>query len=43
LSSPVLLDTGVGALEHGLPVATNNTAHFSRIEGLDLQNWIGPA
>jgi tRNA(fMet)-specific endonuclease VapC len=31
------------ALEHGLPVATANTAHFSRIEGLSLQNWIGPA
>lgn len=31
------------ALEHGLPVATANTAHFSRIEGLGLQNWIRPA
>ena len=28
------------ALEHDLPLATNNTAHFARIKGLQLQNWI---
>lgn len=28
------------ALEHGLPLITNNTGHFTRIKGLQLQNWI---
>lgn len=27
------------ALANGLQLATNNTAHFSRIEGLRLVNW----
>lgn len=30
------------ALEHGLVVATNNVAHFSRIAGLDIENWLQP-
>lgn len=30
------------ALEHGLALATNNTAHHSRIEGLTLENWLEP-
>ncbi len=28
------------ALEHDLPLVTNNTAHFKRVDGLQLQNWI---
>jgi tRNA(fMet)-specific endonuclease VapC len=28
------------ALEHGLVVATNNEAHFSRIPGLTIDNWL---
>ena len=28
------------ALEHDLPLATNSTAHFKRVDGLQLQNWI---
>jgi predicted nucleic acid-binding protein len=28
------------ALANGLQLATNNTAHFSRIEGLQLVNWM---
>ena len=28
------------ALENNLPLLTNNTKHFKRIEGLQLQNWI---
>lgn len=28
------------ALENNLPLLTNNTKHFKRIEGLELQNWI---
>jgi predicted nucleic acid-binding protein len=32
------------ALEHGMVLATRNTADFERIEGLDLVNpWIGAA
>ena len=27
-------------LENGHDLATNNTAHFSRIDGLVLQNWL---
>jgi tRNA(fMet)-specific endonuclease VapC len=30
------------ALEHGLVLATNNTSHFSRVAGLQLQNWLVP-
>jgi tRNA(fMet)-specific endonuclease VapC len=30
------------ALEHGLIVATNNVAHFSRIAGLIVENWLLP-
>ena len=29
------------ALEHNLPLATNNTKHFKRVQGLQLENWIG--
>lgn len=34
-------DTLIGgvALHHGLVLATNNTRHFERIEGLQLVNW----
>ena len=28
------------ALEHGLPLVTNNQSHFSRIPGLTLLNWL---
>jgi len=28
------------ALENNLPLLTNNTGHFKRIHGLELQNWI---
>jgi tRNA(fMet)-specific endonuclease VapC len=28
------------ALEYGLPLATNNTAHFRRIPDLQLLNWL---
>lgn len=28
------------ALEFGLVLATNNTRHFGRMEGLDLVNWL---
>lgn len=28
------------ALEHNLPLITNNKSHFMRIKGLQLQNWI---
>jgi tRNA(fMet)-specific endonuclease VapC len=27
------------ALEHDLPIVTNNTSHFSRIKGLTVLNW----
>ena len=29
------------ALENHLPLLTNNTKHFERIQGLELQNWLG--
>ncbi len=28
------------ALTHGMQLATNNTAHFERIAGLELVNWV---
>jgi tRNA(fMet)-specific endonuclease VapC len=28
------------ALEHGLAVVTNNGAHFGRIPGLHIENWL---
>jgi len=28
------------AIENNLPLVTNNTDHFNRIKGLELQNWI---
>lgn len=28
------------AIENALPLVTNNTNHFKRIKGLELQNWI---
>jgi predicted nucleic acid-binding protein len=30
------------ALHHGLTLATGNTAHFSRIPGLTLEDWTKP-
>ncbi len=30
------------ALQHGLPLATGNIAHFSRIPGLTLEDWTKP-
>lgn len=33
-----LLIAGI-ALANGMGVATHNTAHFARIEGLDLEDW----
>ncbi|MDQ3006287.1 MAG: type II toxin-antitoxin system VapC family toxin [Chloroflexota bacterium] len=29
------------ALEHHLPLATNNNKHFKRVKDLKLENWIG--
>lgn len=29
------------ALENRLPLLTNNIKHFERIQGLELQNWLG--
>ena len=31
------------ALEHGMPIATNNESHFSRIPGLRIDNWLRPS
>jgi len=31
---------GATALAHGLVLATNNEKHFSRISGLQIENWI---
>jgi tRNA(fMet)-specific endonuclease VapC len=28
------------ALEHGMGVVTNNVAHFSRVPGLHVENWL---
>ena len=33
-----LLIAGI-ALEHDLTLVTNNTSHFGRIEGLEVENW----
>jgi tRNA(fMet)-specific endonuclease VapC len=30
------------AVCHGLTVVTNNTAHFERLPGLTLENWLEP-
>jgi tRNA(fMet)-specific endonuclease VapC len=30
------------AIHHGLTVVTNNTAHFDRLPGLTLENWLEP-
>jgi tRNA(fMet)-specific endonuclease VapC len=30
------------AMRHGLTVVTNNTAHFQRLPGLTLENWLEP-
>lgn len=37
------LDTMIAAhaLSHQLIVVTNNTRHFSKIEGLVIENWVG--
>ena len=40
-----LLDTDIlliaaTALGHGIAVVTNNEAHFRRISGLDVENWL---
>jgi tRNA(fMet)-specific endonuclease VapC len=29
------------ALDHNLPLVTNNTKHFKRVKDLKLENWIG--
>lgn len=34
------LQIASSAIENALPLATNNTNHFKRIKGLELQNWI---
>jgi tRNA(fMet)-specific endonuclease VapC len=31
---------GATALEHGMSVATNNERHFTRIQGLQIENWL---
>jgi tRNA(fMet)-specific endonuclease VapC len=33
---------GASALIHGLVVVTNNEAHFERIPGLQIENWLKP-
>ena len=33
---------GASALTHGFGVVTNNEAHFRRIEGLQVDNWMRP-
>jgi tRNA(fMet)-specific endonuclease VapC len=33
---------GASALTHGFGVVTNNEAHFKRIEGLHVDNWLRP-
>ena len=30
---------GVTSVMHGLVMVTNNTAHFQRIKGIDLEDW----
>ena len=30
---------GVTAVTHGLTMVTNNTDHFKRINGIDLEDW----
>ena len=30
---------GVTSVTHGLTMVTNNTDHFKRINGIDLENW----
>lgn len=30
---------GCAALEKGLTMVTNNVAHFSRIDGINIENW----
>ena len=30
---------GVTSIMHGLTMVTNNTDHFKRINGIDLENW----
>ncbi len=42
LPDPDLL-IGATALAHGLILVTGNTAHFSRLTGLKLENWIEEA
>jgi tRNA(fMet)-specific endonuclease VapC len=43
---PTLLDADIliaaTALEHGLLLATGNTAHLGRIPGLQVTNWRQP-
>lgn len=31
---------GATAIHHNMVIVTNNQAHFSRIPGLDLDNWV---
>jgi tRNA(fMet)-specific endonuclease VapC len=33
---------GASALTHGFGIVTNNEAHFRRIEGLHVDNWLRP-
>ena len=30
---------GVTSVAHGLKMVTNNTSHFNRIHGIDLEDW----
>jgi tRNA(fMet)-specific endonuclease VapC len=36
------LFVAVTALTHDLILVTNNTKHFSKVEGLVLENWMKP-
>jgi tRNA(fMet)-specific endonuclease VapC len=40
--SPPDLMTAAMAVAHDLTVVTDNTAHFQRIPGLRLENWLEP-
>jgi tRNA(fMet)-specific endonuclease VapC len=37
-----MLFIGATALTHDLILVTNNTQHFSKIDGLVLENWRNP-
>jgi tRNA(fMet)-specific endonuclease VapC len=40
--APLDLMIGSVAIAHGLTVVTHNTAHFARIPGLPVEDWLTP-